>query len=56
MWITSIKFSFFITNIIGSLDLVTKEQLIIINISFFIDMLTSLNTGYYDNGILILER
>jgi len=56
MWITSIKFSFFIINIKDSLDLTGFGIKIIIVISFFIDILVNLNTGFYEKGQLIKDR
>lgn len=56
MFFTSIRLFYFITNIEGSIDIIKLYTVIIINLSFFIDMLLSLNTAYYENGIIVRNR
>jgi len=37
-------------------NLISDQQKIIIVISFAIDILANLNTGYYKKGILVIDR
>lgn len=56
MYFTTIKYVFFIYNIVASVDIIKSYTLFIINASFLIDMWMSLHTGYYDNGIMVMDR
>lgn len=47
MFITTVKLSFYLDNLPGSHHLINIELLIIINISFLLDILFSFNTGIY---------
>jgi len=56
MFLTSIKVSFFFNDINGSLELISFEIRIIIMISFLFDMIANINTGFYEKGVLNLNR
>lgn len=47
MYFTTIKYVFFIYNIVASVDIIKSYTLFIINASFLIDMWMSLHTGKY---------
>lgn len=56
MFFTTIRVFFYSTNIRASTGLIKTSTLMIINISFIIDMFLSLHTGYYDKGNIIKDR
>lgn len=39
-----------------SVDIVKSYTLLTINCSFLFDMYLSIHTGYYDRGVIILDR
>jgi len=56
MFITSIKLSYFLTDIEEAQRLIPVEINIIISISFIIDIILNLNTGFVEKGSVNLDR
>jgi hypothetical protein len=55
-FIITIKFSFFITQVNLSFDLISNPILIILLFTYILEFLISINTGYYHEGDVVLER
>jgi hypothetical protein len=55
-FIITIKLSFFITQVNLSFDLISNPFLYFLLIVFFIEFLINVNTGYYHEGNVILDR
>jgi hypothetical protein len=55
-FIITIKLSFFITSVNLSFDLISNPILYTLLIIYFIELFISINTGYYHEGNVILER
>lgn len=55
-FIISIKLSFFITQINESFDLISNPILFILLTIYFIELIINLNTGYYEDGDVVLDR
>lgn len=56
MFIVTIKYAYFFNNIPESTSLVNMYVVVVINISYIIDVLLNLNTGYYEKGIIITDK
>jgi hypothetical protein len=55
-YIITIKFSFFISEVNASFDLIPNSLLITLLIVYFIEIFISINTGYYHEGNVITDR
>lgn len=55
-FIITIKLSFFITQVNQSFDLIPNTMLIIILLVYFIELIITINTGYYYEGDLVTDR
>ncbi|KRW99020.1 Zinc finger, CCHC-type [Pseudocohnilembus persalinus] len=56
MFFTTIRLFFFFNKMRDSVDIVKSYTLLTINCSFLFDMYLSIHTGYYDRGVIILDR
>jgi hypothetical protein len=54
--IVSIKISFFSFDMVSAIDFVGDWLSVLINLSFAVDVVLSLLTGYYNEGQIVLER
>ncbi|KRX04286.1 Cyclic nucleotide-binding protein [Pseudocohnilembus persalinus] len=56
MYFTTIKYVFFLTDLRGSVNIIKGYTIFLINFSFLIDIFISFHTGYYEHGLLIMDR
>lgn len=56
MFVVSIKYSMYFNNIPDSLNLISPYIVVVINISYILDVILNLNTGFYEKGIIIMDK